>query len=46
MSKLHAIEGDRDPQILAAINAGARIKDITRATGLTRSRVYQIKDKA
>ena len=36
----------RDRAIVAAIRAGARIKDVMSATGLTRSRIYQIREGA
>lgn len=34
----------RDRAIITAIRAGARIKDVMSATGLTRSRIYQIRE--
>lgn len=35
---------ERDRAIIAAIQAGARIKDVMNVTGLTRSRIYQIRE--
>lgn len=39
-----AARHDRDQAVRAAIFAGARIVDITAITGLSRNRVYQIRD--
>ena len=39
-----AARHDRDQAVRAAISAGARIVDITAITGLSRNRVYQIRD--
>lgn len=35
---------ERDRAIIAAIHAGARVKDVMGVTGLTRSRIYQIRE--
>ncbi|MDO4610940.1 hypothetical protein [Corynebacterium sp.] len=40
-----AARHDRDQAVRAAISAGARIVDITAITGLSRNRVYQIRDR-
>lgn len=44
MARIRAAEEERDPQIRAALKAGARVKDLTDLTGLSRARIYQIKD--
>lgn len=36
---------ERDQHILAALGAGARVMDIMEASGLSRPRIYQIKDR-
>ena len=41
---LLAESAERDRAIIAAIQAGARIKDVMDVTGLTRSRIYQIRE--
>lgn len=41
---LLAVSAERDRAIIAAIQAGARIKDVMDVTGLTRSRIYQIRE--
>lgn len=41
---VEAARHDRDQAVRAAISAGARIVDITAITGLSRNRVYQIRD--
>ena len=41
---LLAESAERDRAIIAAIHAGARIKDVMNVTGLTRSRIYQIRE--
>ena len=41
---LLAESAERDRAIIAAIHAGARVKDVMNVTGLTRSRIYQIRE--
>ena len=35
---------ERDKLIIAALRAGALVSDVTRAAGISRARVYQVKD--
>lgn len=45
-SDFQAAEQQRIAAVRAALAAGARVVDICRITGMTRSRVYQIRDEA